>query len=476
MRIHTSPSIQITEIDKSQYSPSMTGTKVYIQGFSAKGEAYKPMDITSRTAYTTIYGEPTTEAERYAYACVCEVLNNNGKVCFARLPYDNESFEKMIAYKYMVSDLTSNLSETKWNAIAKADNEIQQYCTINAYEHPYLIDLSSVEEYRTDEAKVKAGHFIIVDTTGSTLGKITEDYRKGTDRELIGIVPVVTTAANALLAQSMITVENHEVSAYESIAAKQLGTIKDKEGKYRNLLESDFNGLINTTDFYYEQTHSFDAKGITLQWSGEEVDFGNTVGTWFAACREFIAEHKYGYTLDNLDNMREFYNSLVDEENPDWKKAEISDTVGELRLSCKAMIDSIAATSAWYWVDDAGKLSPLSAMKDGNGEDIQPSTFDELKQAYVELTSSGTPEFTCKKSFINPASVKIGLNDENALTGQAQVNVATKFASAGEGEWHGKNGDDSLPATMCQDANGFFASIQPASDGDGLDPEHLKDI
>ena len=476
MRIHTSPSIQITEIDKSQYSPSMTGTKVYIQGFSAKGEAYKPMDITSRTAYTTIYGEPTTEAERYAYACVCEVLNNNGKVCFARLPYDNESFEKMIAYKYMVSDLTSNLSETKWNAIAKADNEIQQYCTINAYEHPYLIDLSSVEEYRTDEAKVKAGHFIIVDTTGSTLGKITEDYRKGTARELIGIVPVVTTAANALLAQSMITVENHEVSAYESIEAKQLGTIKGKDGKYRNLLQSDLNGLINTTDFYYEQTHSFDAKGITLQWSGEEVDFGNTVGTWFAACREFIAEHKYDYTLNNLDNMREFYNFLVDEENPDWKKAELSDTVEELRLSCKAMIDSIAATSAWYWVDDAGKLSPLSAMKDGNDETIQPSTFDELKQAYVELTSSGTPEFACKKSFINPASVKIGLNDENALTGQAQVNVATKFASAGEGEWHGKNGDDSLPATMCQDANGFFASIQPASDGDGIDPEHLKDI
>ena len=67
---------------------------------------------------------------------------------------------------------------------------------------------------------MKADHFIIVDTTGSTLGKITEDYRKGIDRELIGIVPVVTTAANALLAQTMITVGNNEVSAYESIAAK----------------------------------------------------------------------------------------------------------------------------------------------------------------------------------------------------------------------------------------------------------------
>ena len=476
MRIHTSPSIQITEVDKSQYSPSMAGTKVYIQGFTSKGEVYKPIDITSRTAFTTIYGEPTTEAERYAYACVCEVLNNNGKVCFARLPYDNESFEQMIAYKYKVNSLTGDLSATKWNAIAKVDDEIQQYCTINAYEHPYLISLSSVEEYRTDEAKVKADHFVIVDTTGSTLGKITEDYRKGIERELIGIVPVVTTAANALLAQTMITVGNNEVSAYESIAAKQLGTIKDKDGNYRNLLESDLNGLINTANFYYEQTNSFDVKGITLQWVNEEVDFGNTIGTWFAACREFIAEHKYGYTLDNLDNMREFYNFLIDEENPDWKKAEISDTVGELRLSCEAMIESIATTSAWYGVDDVGNLSSLDTMKDGNGDTIQPNTFDQLKQVYVELTSSGTPEFACKKSFINPTSVKIGLNDENILTGQAQVTVATRFASDGEGEWHGKNGDDSLPATMCQDANGFFASIQPGSDGDGLDPEHLKDI
>ena len=107
-----------------------------------------------------------------------------------------------------------------------------------------------------------------------------------------------------------------------------------------------------------------------MQWVNEEVDFGNTIGTWFTACREFIAEHKYGYTLDNLDNMREFYNFLVDEENPDWKKAEISDTVGELRLSCEAMIESIATTSAWYWVDDVGNLSSLDTMKDGNGDTI----------------------------------------------------------------------------------------------------------
>jgi len=54
----------------------MTGTAVYIQGFSPKGEVYKPLEITSRTAFITIFGEPTTEAERYSYAAVVECLNN----------------------------------------------------------------------------------------------------------------------------------------------------------------------------------------------------------------------------------------------------------------------------------------------------------------------------------------------------------------------------------------------------------------
>jgi len=60
--------------------------------------------------------------------------------------------------------------------------------------------LTAIDEYREDEAKVPADSFLIVDITGSKYGKITEDYRKGKKRELIGIVPVVTTAANALYA------------------------------------------------------------------------------------------------------------------------------------------------------------------------------------------------------------------------------------------------------------------------------------
>ena len=480
MRIHTSPSIQINEIDKSQYSPSMTGTKVYIQGFSSKGEAYKPMDITSRTAFTTIYGEPVTEAERYAYAAVCEALNNNGHVCFARLPYDNPSFEQMIAYRYAVSDLkgtTSSdaLSATQWAAVAKADDEIQQYCEISADPHPYLVSLSSVEEYRTDEAKVKADHFLIVDTTGSTLGKIAEDSRKGIKRELIGIVPVVTTAANALLAQSMITVENHEVSAYESIKEKELGTISSISG-YMSLKEDDLDGLINTNGFYFKQVNTFRSVGLTLD--VHQYDPGDSVGEWFNACKQFIADYGYAeYNLNTLKNMLDFYNFLC-EDRPEWKQEDLTATVAKLRESCGNLINAIAAEGVWKW--DAGpELKLLAELSDDSGELIQPNTFDSLSSVYVDEIypgpdGKGRPEFACTQSYINPNGVNLWIDDEGKLNGSAQVNVATKID--GVGEWHGRNGDDSLPATMCQDANGFFAAIQPANDGEGFDPEHLKDI
>ena len=41
---------------------------------------------------------------------------------------------------------------------------------------------------------------------------------------------------------------------------------------------------------------------------------------------------------------------------------------------------------------------------------------------------------------------------------------------------HGVDGDDSVPDTLALDAANYFSSIQPASDGVGFDPEHLKDI
>lgn len=104
-----SPGIDITEVDKSQYSPAISGTRVYVCGFASKGELYKPMNFTSRAAWLQFYGEPDNEAERYFYNACMEVINQGGLLYCARLPYDNDSLEKYTCKKYKVSSKVKSI-------------------------------------------------------------------------------------------------------------------------------------------------------------------------------------------------------------------------------------------------------------------------------------------------------------------------------------------------------------------------------
>ncbi len=87
-----------------------------------------------------------------------------------------------------------------FHEVHTADTEISDAFVIEGGKDPVVYDLADIDAFRADEAKVPAGSFLIVDTTLGTYGKVTEDDRRGNKREVIGIVPVVTTAANALYA------------------------------------------------------------------------------------------------------------------------------------------------------------------------------------------------------------------------------------------------------------------------------------
>lgn len=217
IRTITAPGIQINEIDKSQYSPAMTGSNCYVMGFTDKGEPYQPMEFTSRTAWTNYYGTPDNEAERYAYTAACEVLNQGGRLYFARLPYDNPAFEKVACFKYNVKTGKQLSTNTPFNEIFKADDTIKDIAAIEPTEKPIIYELSAVDEYRTGEATVGNNTFVIADIAFNTYGKIPEDNRKNEKREMVGIMPVITTAANALYAQKLIDVEKENVLGYETI-------------------------------------------------------------------------------------------------------------------------------------------------------------------------------------------------------------------------------------------------------------------
>ena len=470
MRTITAPGVEWREIDRSGYSPAMTGTACYILGFANKGEAYKPMEFTSRAAWTSYYGEPDNEAERYFYAAACEVLNQNGRLYCARLPYDNEAFEKMVGYKYNVSDMKTDLSavdtDGQYAKITEADPDINEYCVITGSKEPILYELTAIDEYRTDEAKVPANSFLIVDTTGATYSKITEDTRKGVARELIGIVPIVTTAANAMYAQSLIDVEDYEAKWFEPIKNKILNTLSGSSISANNvaisgILEDDLTKKINTWGFYKEQTHGFTLRSIYKGNSAEPYDLGDTFKRWYETITKFISDYKLTgtYSIDTLGGIQNFYNNIKVEDAPTFFE---NGTVAELKLSTENAMNAVTSSDEkWYYLDENETQVEVK-------EDISV-----LISNYNALTASGEPLWTSKKSYVNPDSVKIVENEDGSYRTVASMFEASKLAAP---EWHGKDGDDALPETMCLDANNYFSTIQPANDGVGFDPEHLKDI
>lgn len=236
----------------------MTGTACYVQGFTNAGEPYTPMEFTSRSAWLSYYGAPDNEAERYAYAAVVECLNQGGRLYFARLPYDNAAFEKVACCKYKVGSCDGISSVAYVSAeISEADPTISNVVEIVPKGAAYY-DLSAIDEYRTDENKVAAGTFMIADIAFNTYDRVPEDSRKNEKREMVGILPVVTTAANAMYAQSLIKVENKNVTNFETVGsissmdATQLSGLNPKLSTHRAnaLLSSDATIAANSYSWF----------------------------------------------------------------------------------------------------------------------------------------------------------------------------------------------------------------------------------
>lgn len=411
MRTITAPGVEWREIDRSGYSPAMTGTGCYVPGFTAKGEPYKPMEFTTRSAWINYYGEPATEAERYSYAAACEVLNQNGRLIFGRLPYDNDAFEKLPGVKYELkrqNDCSMLTSATGiFHQVNVLDSEINNAAVISSNGQPILYDLSAIDEFRTDEAKVAPETFLIVDTTGGTYNKITEDTRKGLDRELIGIIPVVTSPVNAMYAQNYIQLKEkdfHTVSSFETIDFDYLKTLNatDIKSTYTNngLSCVDVSKRINTHD-YYQMISTAISSDVR-----ERVFDANST-------QEAVATDITTKTASKATFMGGDASSIVG----------ISAVVSSL-VSCYVE-DSIAAGSEWKTLLDA------------------------------------TPQTDTSNKILWKCVVKYEykLSEDDPRYG-----------------WHNPDGDDSIPDTLALDANNYFSTIQPAADGEGFDPEHLKDI
>lgn len=87
------PGIDVNEIDRSRYDEtvdnSTIGTATFALGFADRGEDYTVRWINTLNSFNRYYGTPKTEAEKYLYNTVYEVLQNNGVCYVAKLPYRN---------------------------------------------------------------------------------------------------------------------------------------------------------------------------------------------------------------------------------------------------------------------------------------------------------------------------------------------------------------------------------------------------
>lgn len=115
-RIINAPGIEVNEIDRSSYDEtvdnSTIGTATLVFGFGDKGDDYQVKWINTMNTFTRNYGMPTNDAERYFYNSVYEILDGGGTCYAAKLPYYNDSWEKLVYTSYSISPQATEISDS----------------------------------------------------------------------------------------------------------------------------------------------------------------------------------------------------------------------------------------------------------------------------------------------------------------------------------------------------------------------------
>lgn len=258
IRTILSPGVELKEIDKSQYTPDVGSTpRALVMGFASQGPVQTTTDITSMADFRTIYGTPTNEVERYFYNAADQLVGVGATVVASKIPY--ESDKNYVAIKYKVGmpestktdDLTTDRAiedyietfarSTRWkdeDGLHTYDNETEinvssditadtnNACEIIGKTDPSIKTLTPIypntvmrldnEDIKELDGDVRSGLdqscFIIVDKSRASYKTFIGN---GSSVDCLGLLPVVTTAANAMAIASEISDVNMD-STYEN--------------------------------------------------------------------------------------------------------------------------------------------------------------------------------------------------------------------------------------------------------------------
>jgi len=127
------------------------------------------------------------------------------------------------AQKKTLSALQEDMISTvlAFSEIKNADNTVDEYLTIDSKADVTLEDLETIDGYATGETPVRTNKIVIVDKTRGTLGQAYAKAPSGEQKEVVGIIPVVTTAANALYSQALLDTGDSGITKYNAIRTAQ---------------------------------------------------------------------------------------------------------------------------------------------------------------------------------------------------------------------------------------------------------------
>lgn len=274
VRTINAPGIQISEIDStkskgnaSQTDYSIVNTIALVTGFADKGEDYTAKWINSIGTFTSEYGYPKTEPEKYFYNAAAEVLNRGGLLVTAKLPYDNNQKNSypVVTYNIGTRQLVKNKGYEDYKYISQLDNALTSFVEIknsdNNNSSDNRITIDQLDSYRTNGFN-KANKITIVDITKSQYDITTENTiitksidSQGTELETytndcLGIIPVLVSPANALIFQNILKLNTNNANplndaGFSSILDKFncLSSFKPNKPSDKNIIIDEDDGI-----------------------------------------------------------------------------------------------------------------------------------------------------------------------------------------------------------------------------------------
>lgn len=166
------------------------------------------------------------------------------------------------------------LRYSKHTQIKQVDDSISSYIEIKSNEqqsvYSGMITMDNLDKFRTEQSKVPNNQIFIVDLTRQKYQSDDSDYIK---KEYVGILPVITTAANALYYQKLIENDIETESEYNPV-----GYIQNKYSNESSLLVTGYNNDSIKTDKIAGFTQNIGPEQSTTE---DMVTLSETAASYF---------------------------------------------------------------------------------------------------------------------------------------------------------------------------------------------------